>query len=91
MTMDLIPIAVGGRLPTTYATSASWVHNCWTKHKVGRGGAISIAPVYVNGLISTNSESAQTYYDFILNGGLYIPKLDRFYPFTFNGLSTLPK
>lgn len=85
MTMDLIPIAVGGRLPTTYATSASWVHNCWTKHKVGRGGAISIAPVYVNGLISTNSESAQTYYDFILNGGLYIPKLDRFYPFTFNG------
>lgn len=83
--MDLIPIAVGGRIPTNFTTTGNWVQNCWSKHKVGRGGATSIAPVYVNGLIATNAEYSQTFYDFIFNGGLYIPKLDRFYQFTFNG------
>lgn len=87
--MDLIVAAVGGRIPTTYFTSANWVQNCWTRHRAGRGGLASIRPVFLNGLISTNSEQ-NSYYDFYLNAAVYIPRLKRFIPLSFNNGSYNP-
>lgn len=86
MANRLIPIANNCRLPTNYTNMVNWVHNAWTKHKVGSGGLSSIQLVFVNGLISTNSEQ-NAYYDFTLKAALFYKGV--FYPLTFAGASSI--
>lgn len=83
--MTIIPIANNCRLPVSYSTVANWVHNCWSKHRVGAGGCTMIQPVFVNGLLSSNSEQ-DAYYDFVLKAALYYK--GRFTPFTFGGATS---
>lgn len=84
MTIKLV--ANNCRIPVTYSTLTSWVHNCWTKHRMGAGGCTAIQPVFLNGLISTNSEQ-DAYYDFTLKAGIYYK--GKFTPFTFSGATSV--
>lgn len=66
-----VAIANNCNVPTNYNTGANWVQNCWTKHRSGSVGYSAIEAVFVNGLISTNSEQS-AYYDFVLRAGIYV-------------------
>lgn len=75
-------VANNCNIPTNYNTGANWVQNCWTKHRSGSAGYYAIEAVFINGLISTNSEQ-NAYYDFTLRAGLLVG--GQFYQFLFDG------
>ncbi len=66
-----VAVANNCNIPTNYNTSVNWVQNCWTKHRSGAAGYTAIEAVFINGLISTNSEQ-NAYYDFVLRAGVYV-------------------
>lgn len=77
-----VALANNCNLPINYNTGSNWVQNCWTTHKSGPAGYTSVEVLFVNGLISANSEQ-NAYYDFYLRAGLYLN--GQFYRFLFDG------
>ncbi len=68
---SLVAVANNSNFPTSFNTSASWVHNAWTTHRSGPVNYTGIEVTFLNGLLSTNSEP-NAGYDFVLRCGILL-------------------
>jgi hypothetical protein len=81
-----VAIANNCNLPTTFFNTSQWVHASATTHKAGPVNYTNVRPVFVNWLISTDSEQ-QAYYDFTLTAWLLYN--GTFYALQFGGASSI--
>ncbi len=70
------------RLPYSFNTGTATWKNSWTKHRSGPAGIRNLSALFLNGLISTNSE-LDAGYDFTVTGAVYCN--GKFTPFSFGG------